>query len=73
MIISEMLGKKNTIYRLKCDSGGCKKMSKKASNDMNQVCMLARREGFITISGKRLTDPMIWLCCDCKKLHEESN
>lgn len=40
---------------------------------MHEACTLARREGFITKPGEKLTDPMVWLCPKCKKLNEVSN
>jgi hypothetical protein len=70
MIISESVSKKETIYRIKCK---CKCTSKKGCKDMHEACTLARREGFITKPGEKLTDPMVWLCPKCKKLNEVSN
>ena len=64
MIVSESCGKKETQYRIKCS---CKVTSKKASRDMHEACTLARKEGFITVPGKRVTDPMVWICSACKK------
>ncbi len=54
----------DTIY---CDL--CMKPATRCSDtvDIEELTVLARKNGFVTKPGKKLSDPMLWVCPGCNK------
>jgi hypothetical protein len=45
---------------VECDF--CKKRAKGYGADAGEAAEMARREGFMLVRGRKLTDPMKWAC-----------